>query len=56
MSGNVLQHTKPIEKKTAKGVKRKVKDDHLYFGQYLDMLSLIHLYICRQNSTAFDTK
>ena len=26
---NVLKHVEPVEEKTAKGVKRKVKDDHL---------------------------
>ena len=35
---NVVQHTRPVEKKTAKGVKRKVKDDHLHFKHYLDGL------------------
>ena len=34
---SVLPHTTPVEKKTAKGVKRKVKDDHLHFAHYLDM-------------------
>ena len=33
---NVVQHNNPIEKKTAKGVKRKVKDEHLHFRHYLD--------------------
>ena len=31
---NVLQHIKPVKVKTAKGVKRKVKDDHLHFAHY----------------------
>ena len=35
---NVLQHTRPVEKKTAKGVKRKVKDDYLHCAHYLDVL------------------
>ena len=35
---NILQHNKPVEKKTAKGVKRKVKDYHLHFARYLDVL------------------
>ena len=35
---NILQHTEPVEKKTAKGVKCKVKDDHLHFAHYLDVL------------------
>ena len=46
---NVLQHTRPVEKKTAKGVKRKVKDDHLYFTHYLNMLHNFQLYVCKQN-------
>ena len=68
---NVLQHTRPVEKKTAKGVKRKVKDDHLHFAHYLDVLHSFKSYVCNQNlisstnhtvhtgkvgSTAFDTK
>ena len=35
---NVLEHTRHVEKKTAKGVKRKVKDDHLHFAHYLGTL------------------
>ena len=46
---NVLQHTRPVEKKTAKGVKRKVKDDHLHFARYLDMLRSFTSYVCKQN-------
>ena len=46
---NVLQHTRPVEKKKAKGVKHKVKDDHLYFAHYLDVLRSYKLYICKQN-------
>ena len=38
MDKNVLQHTRPVEKKTAKGVKRKVKNDHLHFAHYFDVL------------------
>ena len=33
---NVLQHTRPVEKERAKGVKHKVKDDHLHFTHYMD--------------------
>ena len=46
---NVLQHTKRVEKKTAKGVKRKVKDDHLHFAHYLDVLHSFKSYVCKQN-------
>ena len=35
---NLLQHTRPVERKRAKGVKRKVKDVHLHFAHYLDTL------------------
>ena len=31
---NVVQHTKPVEKKTAEGVKRKVKEEHLHYNYY----------------------
>ena len=29
---NTVQHSRAVEKETAKGVKRKVKDEHLYFS------------------------
>ena len=35
---NMLQHTRPVEKKTANGIKRKVKDVHLHFAHYLGVL------------------
>ena len=46
---NVLQHTEPVEKKTAKDVKRRVKDGHLLFALYLDVLRSFKSYICKQN-------
>ena len=46
---NVLHHSKPVEKKTAKGVKRKVKDDHLHFVHYLNTLHSFQSYVCKQN-------
>ena len=46
---NVLQHTRPIEKKTAKGVKRKVKDDQINFAHYFDVLHSFKSYVCKQN-------
>ena len=46
---NVLQHSRPGEKKTAKGVKDKVKDDHLHFTHYLDTLRSFQSYVCKQN-------
>ena len=45
----MLGHTGPVEKKTAKGVKRKVKDDHLHFTHYLDTLRSFKSYVCKQN-------
>ena len=35
---NVLQHTRTVEKKTAEGVKSKVKEDHMHFAHYLNTL------------------
>ena len=46
---NVLEHTRPVEKKTAKGVRRKVKDDHLDFAHYLDTLRSFKSYVYKQN-------
>ena len=38
---NVLHYTRPVEKKTAKGVKRKM--------YYLEVLRSFKLYVCKQN-------
>ena len=38
-----------MQKKTAKGVKRSVKDAHLHFAHYLDALNNFRTYLCRQN-------
>ena len=46
---NVLQHTRPVEKKTSKGVKCEVKDDHLHFTHYLNTLRSFQSYVCKQN-------
>ena len=46
---NVFQHTRPIERKTAKGVRRSVKDAHLHLAHYLDALNNFRTYLCRQN-------
>ena len=48
MDKNVLQHTRPVEKKTEKGIKRKVKDDLLHFVLYLYVLRSLKSYICTQ--------
>ena len=45
---NVVHHTNPSEKKTVKGVKRKVKDDHLHFQHYLDALKNFQSFVCKQ--------
>ena len=46
---NVVQHANPVEKKTAKGVKRKVKENHLHFQHYLDALKYVQSFVCKQN-------
>ena len=46
---NEFQHTNPVKKKTAKGVKRSVKDAHLHFAHYLDALNNFRTYLFRQN-------
>ena len=46
---NLFQHSKLVERKTAKGVKRRVSDAHLHFAHYWDALNNFHTYICRQN-------
>ena len=43
---NTLGH---VEKKMEKGVKRKMKDDHLHFAYYLDVLRSFKSYVCKQN-------
>ena len=49
---NVIQHDRPVEKKTAKGVKRKVKDEHLHFTQYIASrrLSVSRIFNCTQRT------
>ena len=52
VSNNMLQHTNPVEKKTAKGVKRRVKDAHLHFEYYLDApKTFIHISVDRTLSS-----
>ena len=46
---NVLQHARPVEKKTAKGAKREVKDDHLHFAHNLDVLCSFKSYVSKRN-------
>ena len=46
---NVIQNTRPVEKKTAKGVKCKVKDHHLHFAHYLYTLHSFNSYVCKQD-------
>ena len=41
---NVLRHTRPVEKKTAKVVKHKV-----HFAHYLNTLHRFQSYVCKQN-------
>ena len=49
VDGNAVQHSRPVEKKTAKGVKRKVKDEHLHFTHHLDALRSFQTFVCKQN-------
>ena len=67
VSNNRLQHTNPVGKKTAKGVKRRVKHAHLHFEHYLDTLvqqnlikSTLHtvrtVHMRKVGLTAYDTK
>ena len=46
---NTIQHTNPVERNTAKGVKCKVKDEHLYFNHYLDAFHNFSSFMCKQN-------
>ena len=46
---NVLKHSDPVEKKTAKGVKRKITENHLHFKHYLDTLKNFHSVVVKQN-------
>ena len=39
---NIMQHANTVEQKTAKGVKRKVKEEHLHFSHYLDAYNNFH--------------
>ena len=45
----MFQHARPVEKMTAKSVKRRVKDDHLHFARYLDTLRSFMSYVCKLN-------
>ena len=44
---NIVQHSRPVEKKIAKGVKRKVKDGHLHFTHYLDALHSFQTFVSK---------
>ena len=46
---NIVQHSRPVEKKIAKGVKRKVKDEHLHFTHYLNALHSFQTFVSKQN-------
>ena len=46
---NIVQHSRPVEKKIAKGVKRKVKDEDLHFTHYLDALHSFQTVVSIQN-------
>ena len=46
---NIVQHSSPVEKKIAKGAKRKVKDEHLHFTHYLDALHSFQTFVSKHN-------
>ena len=46
---NIVQHSRPVEKKIAKGVKRQAKDEHLHFTHYLDTLHSFQTFVSKQN-------
>ena len=55
---NIFQHSRQVEKKITKGVKRKVKDEHLHFTHYLDALHSFQTFVSKQNlisSTSYCT-
>ena len=45
----IIQHSRPVEKKTAKRIKRKVKDERLLFQHNLSALRNFHSFVCKQN-------
>ena len=45
VSNNLLQHTNPVVKKTAKGVKRWMKAAHLPFAHYVDAPNNFHTFL-----------
>ena len=53
VDGNAVEHSTYVEKRTAKGVKEKVKKDNLHFTHYLDALYSFQTF---DILTAFDTK
>ena len=46
---NLVQHSRVVEKKIAKGVKRKGKDKHLHFTHYLVALHSFQAFVSKQN-------
>ena len=52
---NIVQHSRPVEKKIAKGVKCKVNEEHLHFTHYLDALHSFQTFVCKQNSSTAHT-
>ena len=53
VKGNVLKHSDPVEKITAKGVKRKITENRLYFHHYLDAFKNFHSFVVKQNLISF---
>ena len=46
---NIVQHSRTMKKKIAKGVKRKVEDEHLHCTHYLDALHSFQTVVSKQN-------
>ena len=46
---NIVQHSRPVEKKISKGVKHQVKDEHLHFTHYLDALRSFQTFVSKHN-------
>ena len=49
MDRNIVKYFRPVEEKIAKGVKRKVKNEHLHFAYYLDALHSFQTFVSKQN-------
>ena len=46
---NIIIHRNPVEKKTAKGTKTSVKNNHLHFVHYKISLDDMRIFVCGEN-------